>query len=174
MITGFSGALPKLGRDVFIAPDAWVIGDVRLDDNVSIFFGAVLRGDILPITVGRGSNIQEHAMLHTSRKRTPTVVGQDVTVGHRAIIHGCTIGDRSLVGMGAVILDETIVEEDCIIAAGTVLPERKRIPAKSMVMGVPGKVVRTLSEDEIRALPQGSRHYVELGRQYRDLFLEKI
>ncbi len=173
MITSFGSHRPQLGKGVFVAPESWVIGDVILGDDVSIFFGAVLRGDILPIRVGRGTNIQELSMLHTSQQRTPTILGEYVTVGHRAIVHGCSIGDRTLVGMGAIILDETVVEEDCIIGAGTVLPERKRIPAKSMVLGVPGKVVRALGEDEIRTLTKGAEHYIELGHEYQKLLLHK-
>ncbi|MFN8391064.1 MAG: gamma carbonic anhydrase family protein [Bdellovibrionota bacterium] len=173
MVTEFDGHTPKLHESVFIAPDAWVIGDVRLGEDVSIFFGAVLRGDILPIRIGKGTNIQEHSMLHTSQQRSPTLVGDYVTIGHRAIVHGCSIGNRCLIGMGSVILDETVIEDDCIIAAGTVIPEKKHIPARSMVMGVPGKVVRTLSDDEVARLPNGAYHYVEVGRKYRELFLSK-
>lgn len=163
---------PLLGQDVFIAPDSWVIGDVTLADNVSIFFGAVLRGDLMPIKVGRGSNIQEHAVLHTTHGRTPTILGELVTVGHRAIVHGAQIGNRCLIGMGAIVLDETVVGDDCLIAAGCVLPERKIIPPRSMVMGKPGKVVRELSQKEVDILTDGAERYIRFGQTYRQIFAQ--
>ena len=174
MIMPFKTSVPKLGNEVFIAPGAWVIGNVEIADSVSIFFGSVLRGDIQPIRIGRGTNIQEHSMLHTTQKRSPAIVGEYVTIGHRAIVHGCKIGDRSLVGMGAIVLDDTVIEEECLIAAGTIVPEGKTIPAKSMVMGVPGKVVRTLSEEEIRMIRKGTDHYIELGKEYQEFFLKAV
>ena len=108
-------------------------------------------------------------MLHTSGGRTPTVIGDDVTIGHRAIVHGCTIGNRCLIGMGAIILDETVIEDECIIGAGALVPEGKRIPARSMVLGVPGKVIRSLTPEEVAMLPQSASRYVELGAMYRVL-----
>ncbi len=169
MILPLAASSPRLGKDVFVAPDAWVIGDVELADNVSVFFGAVLRGDLLPIRVGRGTNIQEHSMLHTTHGRAPAVVGEYCTIGHRAIIHGCTVGNRCLVGMGAIILDGTVVEDECVIAAGALIPEGKHIPARSMVMGVPGKVVRSLTAEEVKMLPVGAERYIETGATFRGL-----
>lgn len=167
MILPFGGATPQVSASAFVAPDAWVIGDVDLGENVSVFFGAVLRGDILPIRVGRGTNLQEHALVHTSHGRMPTSIGEQVTVGHRAIVHGCTIGSRCLIGMGSIILDDTIVEDECVIAAGSVVPEKKRFPARSMIMGVPGKVVRMLGEADLSAIRLGAERYVALGAEYR-------
>ncbi len=160
---------PQIGQEVFIAPDAWVIGDVTLGDNVSIFFGAVLRGDILAIKVGKQTNIQEHSLIHTSGGRCPTLIGEQVTVGHRAILHGCTIGNRCLIGMGATVLDESIIEDECLIGAGTLVTEGKRIPRGSLVLGVPGKVVRELTPAEIAHLSTSSADYVKTGALYRTI-----
>lgn len=164
---------PALGKGVFVAPDAWVIGDVELGDQATVLFGAVLRGDILPIKVGKRSNIQDCSVIHTSHGRTPTEIGEEVTIGHRATLHGCKICDRVLVGMGAIILDETVIEDECVIAAGTVVTENKRIPARSMVMGVPGKVVRTLTDDEIKFLRVSAERYVKVGANYSQLFSDR-
>ena len=173
MILPFANQTPRIGSTVFIAPDAWVIGDVELGDEVSIFFGAVLRGDLLPIRVGNETNIQEHALLHTTHGRTPTIVGEQVTIGHRAIVHGCRLGNRVLVGMGAIILDEAVVEDECLIGAGTVITEGKRIPARSLVFGVPGKVIRKLDESELEYLKTSANGYVLSGREYLKLNLSQ-
>ena len=171
MITKVKGIEPNIGESCFIAPNAWVIGDVELEKEVSVFFGAVLRGDVLPIRVGERTNIQEHALLHTSDNRSPTIVGKQVTIGHRAIVHGCSVGDRSLIGMGATILDDAVIGEECIIAAGALIPERATIPPRSLVMGVPGKVVRTLSDADVAGLINSSDRYVETGAMYQKLEL---
>jgi len=167
MILDFEGKHPSTGKGVFLAPDAWLIGDVTVGDDVSIFFGAVLRGDLRPIRIGSRTNIQEHAMVHTTHGRSAALIGESCTIGHRAIVHGCTIGNRCLIGMGSIILDDTEIGDECLIAAGAVVSEGKKIPPRSMVMGVPGKVVRTLDENEIRRLPLSADGYVELGAKYR-------
>lgn len=164
MILPLPSSTPKISNNGFIAPDAWVIGDVELGDDVSIFFGAVLRGDLMPIRVGRGTNIQEHALLHTTHGRTPTVVGEYVTVGHRAILHGCTIGNRCLIGMGSIILDGATVGDECLVGAGALIPEGKVIPPRSLVIGVPGRVARVLSEEEATGLRIAAERYIETGR----------
>lgn len=171
MIIPYQSITPSLGENVFVAPDAWVIGDVTLGDQVSIFFGAVLRGDILRVTVGRGTNIQEHSMLHTSHDRMPTTLGEEVTIGHRAIVHGATVGDRCIIGMGAILLDDAVVEEDCLIGAGALITSNTRIPARSLVMGVPGKVIRSLSDEEVASLKQSAINYIETGKQYLEMDL---
>ena len=169
MIQDFKDKKPKYGKEVFIAPNAWVIGDVELGDNVTIFFSTVLRGDILPIKIGSRTNIQEHSLLHTSHGRTPTIVGNDVTIGHRAIVHGCTIADSSLIGMGATVLDEAVIEEECIIAAGALVPEGKRIPKRSLVMGVPGKIVRDITDEDLAYIKRAASDYVKVGLEYQSL-----
>ncbi|MCB0345471.1 MAG: gamma carbonic anhydrase family protein [Bdellovibrionales bacterium] len=166
MILDLNGIEPQLGKDVFIAPNAWVIGDAILGDNVSVFFGAVLRGDILQIKVGSKTNIQEHALLHTSHGRAPTIVGEEVTIGHRAIVHGCTVGDRSLVGMGATILDEAEIGEECVIGANSLILEGAKIPPRSLVVGSPGKVIRQLDDAAVAGLRESAATYVETGRMF--------
>jgi carbonic anhydrase/acetyltransferase-like protein (isoleucine patch superfamily) len=170
MIIPFRDKTPTVGENCWIAPDAWVIGDVTLADKVSIFFGAVLRGDILGIKIGRETNIQEHSVIHTSHGRIPTTIGEQVTVGHRAMIHGATIGNRVLVGMGSIILDEAVIEDQCIIGAGTVVTESKKIPPRSLVIGVPGKVVRQLTDDEVAFLTVSATRYYPFGQTYDEYF----
>lgn len=167
MILPLHGQSPDIAASAFIAPDAWVIGDVAIAEEVSIFFGAVLRGDILPIRVGARTNIQEHSMLHTSHGRVPTIVGEEVTIGHRAIIHGCTIEPRTLIGMGAIVLDEAVIGSECLVAAGSVITEGKRFPSRSMIMGIPGKVVRSLTDEEVRKLHQSAASYVKSGQSLK-------
>lgn len=161
---------PSISPTAFIAPDAWIIGDASIGENVSIFFNAVLRGDIESIRVGRGTNLQEHSLVHTSHGMSPAIIGEDVTVGHRAIIHGCTIGDRSLIGMGATILDNAVIGEECIIGAHTLVPKGTVIPPRSLVIGTPSKVARPLTPEEQRSLLSSARGYQELGAYYREFF----
>jgi carbonic anhydrase/acetyltransferase-like protein (isoleucine patch superfamily) len=160
---------PKIGQNVFIAPDAWVIGDVELGDDVTVLFGSSVRGDILPIRIGERSNLQEHVVIHTSVGRIPTTIGEEVTVGHRALIHGATIGNRVIVGMGSIILDEAEIGDECIIGAGSVVTEHKKIPPRSLVIGTPGRVVRELTTDELAFLPVSANRYVTVGRNYAAL-----
>jgi carbonic anhydrase/acetyltransferase-like protein (isoleucine patch superfamily) len=166
MLISLRNRNPKITSTNFIAPGAYVIGDVRLGEQSSVFFGAVLRGDILPIRVGSRTNIQEHALVHTSHNRTPALIGDEVTIGHRAIIHGASIGNRCLIGMGSIILDEAEVGEECVVGAGTLITEGKKFPPRSMILGSPGKVVRELTEKEIVFLPRSAENYVILAADY--------
>ncbi|MDD2943417.1 MAG: gamma carbonic anhydrase family protein [bacterium] len=168
MIAEFKGRKPDIADDVFIAPDATVIGEVNLAAQVSVFFGSVLRGDILAINVGRGSNIQEHSMLHTSRGRNPLYIGEMTTIGHRATIHGARVGSNCLIGMGAILLDDALIEDECLVGAGTLVPEGKTFPPRSLIIGSPGKAVRTLSEADLKAIRQNAEHYIALGAWYRE------
>ena len=165
----FKEKTPVVSASAFVAPDAWVIGDTTIGDDVSIFFNVVLRGDIESIKVGRGSNLQEHVLVHTSHGMSPALIGEDVTVGHRAIIHGCSIGDRCLIGMGATVLDNAEVGAECIIGAHTLIPKGMKIPPRSLVIGTPGKVVRQLTADEIKSLVASARGYQQLGATYRSI-----
>lgn len=167
MIIPVYNVMPKVGNGCFIAPDAWLLGNVTLGEQVSVFFGAVLRGDIEAITVGSETNIQEHALLHTSHGRSPAAVGSQCTIGHKAIIHGCTVGDRCLVGMGAIILDDAVIEDECLIGAGALIPEGMHVPKRSLVIGMPGKVVRELTEEEAANLTKSAADYVDVGQMYR-------
>lgn len=169
-IIPFKDRFPVVNASAFVAPTAWITGDVIVEADVSIFFGGVLRGDLQPVRIGKGTNIQEHAMVHTTGGRSPAIVGEYVTVGHRAIVHGCSIGNRCLIGMGSIILDDTVIEDDCLIGAGSVIPEGRRIPSRSLVLGMPGKVVRELSDEEVANLPSGAFQYIEVGRTYKSYF----
>jgi len=149
----------------WVAPDARVIGKVTLGDEVGIWFGAVLRGDNERITVGDRSNIQEHCVLHTDMG-FPLTIGAGCTIGHRAILHGCTIGENSLVGMGATVMNGARIGANCVIGAGTLVPEGKEIPDGSLVVGVPARVIRALDETTFAKLRAGADHYVANWRRY--------
>lgn len=163
-----SPSLPADG-EYWIAPNATVLGNVILQKNASIWFNAVLRGDNDPITVGENSNIQDGSVLHTDTG-SPLTIGRDVTVGHMVMLHGCTIGDNSLVGIGSIILNHARIGKNCLIGANTLITEGKEIPDNSMVMGSPGKVVREVDEATIAMLRMSAAHYVENWKRYvRDL-----
>ena len=149
MIYELDGIRPTIGQDVWIAPGAHVMGKVVLEDEAGIWFGATLRGDNEPIHIGRGTNLQENVVCHTDMGY-PLTVGPDCTIGHKAMLHGCTIGAGTLIGMGATILNGAVIGDGCLIGAGALVTEGKIIPDGSLVMGAPGKVVRTL-DDEARA-----------------------
>lgn len=157
---------PKFGRHVFVAKDAWVIDEVELGDEVTVLFGAVLRGDILPIRVGKRSNIQDLSVIHTSHGRTPSEIGEEVTVGHRAIIHGARVEDRCIIGMGSILLDEAVIGSDSLVGAGAIVTEGKRFPPRSLIIGAPAKVVRQLTDEELKFLPISAERYVKVGLEY--------
>jgi carbonic anhydrase/acetyltransferase-like protein (isoleucine patch superfamily) len=169
-ILPFLSSTPSIAPDVFIAPDAWVIGAVTIGERASLFFNVVVRGDIQPIAIGAGTNLQEYVLVHSSHDMTPVIIGENVTIGHRAIIHGCSIGTHSLIGMGATILDNAVIGEQCIIGAHTLITKGMIIPPRSLVMGSPGKVQRAVTDDEILGLQKSALHYQEYGASYRDLF----
>ncbi len=156
--------LPAAG-EYWIAPNAVVLGDVELKANASIWFGAVVRGDNDPIVIGESTNVQDHSVLHND-EGVPLTLGAGVTVGHRAMLHGCTVGDNSLIGIGAVVLNRAVIGRNCIIGAQALITEGKVIPDRSLVMGSPGKVVRELSEAEVGFLRLSALHYVENWRRY--------
>ncbi len=158
---------PELrGAGHFIAPNAAVIGNVVLEANSSVWFNAVIRGDNDPIIIGENSNIQDGSVLHTDPGIRLTV-GRGVTVGHLVMLHGCTIGDNSLIGIKAVILNRVRIGRDCVIGANTLIPEGKEIPDGSLVVGSPGKIVRQLTAEEIRAITLSAQHYVQNARRYQ-------
>lgn len=166
MLTDIKGYTPIVHADCFVADSAAIIGQVRLEQGANIWYNTVVRGDVELITVGKNTNIQDLSVIHTSHGH-PTQIGSGVTVGHRAICHGCTIDDNVLIGMGAIILDGAHIESDVIIGAGSLVPPNKRIPSGSLVMGSPAKVVRTLSEEEIESIKQSAHGYVELSKHYK-------
>ena len=159
---------PQLPNDneYWIAPNAAVIGRVILKKNASVWFGATLRGDNDPITLGENSNVQDGSVCHTDTG-SPLVIGDNVTVGHMVMLHGCTIGDNSLVGIGSIVLNEAKIGKNCLIGANCLITEGKEIPDNSLVMGAPGKVVREISDDQARMLKAGALHYVENWKRFR-------
>ena len=156
--------LPGEG-EYWIAPNATLIGRVTLKRNASVWFGAVLRGDNAPIVIGEDSNVQDGCVLHTD-DAFPLTLGSGVTVGHQAMLHGCTIGDNSLIGIGAVVLDGARIGRNCLIGAKTLIAEGKEIPDGSLVVGSPGRILRPLDEDQLRMLQQSAAHYVHNWKRY--------
>ena len=156
----------KAHPSVWIAPGAVVVGDVHLHEEVSIWFNAVLRGDTETITVGARSNIQDLTMVHAD-PGFPVVIGTDVTVGHRAIVHGAKVGDGSLVGMGAILLNGVVVGEQCLIGAGSLLTEAKQFPPRSLILGSPAKVIRELNDTDLMLIAASAAHYVHKAKDYQ-------
>ena len=157
---------PTLHPTSYVAPTATLIGAVTVDAEASVWFGAVLRGDVAPVRVGPRSNVQDGCVLH-GEADTPTILGADCTLGHGAIVHGARLGDRVLVGMGAVVLSRAVVGDDVIIGAGAVVPEDSTIPAGVLVLGVPGRVVRPLTADERARTAAGAARYVDYMAAYK-------
>lgn len=156
---------PALAPTAWVAPGAHVLGRVELADGVGIWFGAVLRGDNEPIVIGTGSNVQENSVLHTD-VGFPLTVGRDVTIGHQAMLHGCTVGDGSLIGIQAVVMNGARIGRECLIGAGALVPEGKVIPDRSLVLGSPGKVVRELTDAEVARIRAGAEHYAARAAVY--------
>lgn len=161
----YGDRVPSVHDSAFVAPNASVIGSVVLSENVSVWFGATLRGDNYTITLGKSSNVQEGAVLHTD-PGLPLTVGENVTIGHQAMLHGCTIGDGSLIGIQAIILNGATIGNSCLIGAGAVVTERKTFPDRSLILGSPARVVRTLSDEEVANLLKAAEGYVERRAQF--------
>ncbi len=162
------GVHPVLGRDVFVADGARIIGDVSLGDEASVWFGAVVRGDYMPIRIGARTNIQDNAVLHITSGDAATTLGDDVTVGHGAIIHGCTIENACLIGMGSIVLDRAVIGEESFGAAGSLVTPGTIIPRRSFVVGRPAKVVRSASDRDLAVVREAAARYVEYAREFRD------
>ncbi len=159
------GVAPRLGTDAWVADSAQVVGNVHLADNASIWFGAVLRGDTETLTIGRNSNVQDLSVLHAD-VGCPLTIGENVTIGHKVMLHGCTIGDNSLIGIQAVILNNAKIGRNSIVGAGSVVTEGKEFPDNSLIIGSPARVVRTLDEAAATKLRQSAEHYVENARRF--------
>jgi carbonic anhydrase/acetyltransferase-like protein (isoleucine patch superfamily) len=157
---------PAIDPDAWVAPGADVIGDARLAAGASIWFGAVIRADNTPILVGERSNVQEGAMLH-SDPGAPLTIGEDCTIGHHAILHGCTIGDRVLIGMGAIVLNRAAIGDDCLVGAGALVTEGKRFPPGSLIVGSPARAVREIDAATRAGLLLSARNYAERQRRFR-------
>lgn len=166
MIYEFLDRKPDYDDSVFIAPSADIIGDVTLGSESSVWFNTTIRGDVNWIEIGNRSNIQDNCCIHVMNQTGPTKIGDDVTIGHNAMIHGCTIHDRVLIGIHATVLDEAVIESDVIVAAGSLVPPRKRLESGFMYMGSPVKKVRKLTDEEIASLKKQAGHYVKYARAY--------
>ena len=160
------GARPRIHPTAFIAPTASVMGDVTLGPDASIWYGAVLRGDMAPIVIGAETNLQDGTIVHVD-EGVPCIIGERVGVGHRVILHGCTVEPHCLIGMGSTLLNGAVVEQGSVIAAGAVIPERMRVPAGSLVMGVPGRIIRPVDETLRRRIESTWSHYVMQARAHR-------
>ncbi len=167
MIAPFRGVWPKIHETAWIAPSVDVIGDVEIGENSSVWFQCVIRGDVNFIRIGNRTNVQDHSMLHVTRVKSPLRIGDDVTVGHRAMLHGCTLGNRILIGMGAIVMDDAVIEDDCIVAAGALVTKGTRVPAGSLVVGAPAKVARALTDEERAFLKKSADNYVNDSIEYR-------
>lgn len=165
----YRGMLPDIAADAFVAPNATVIGDVSVGAESSLWFGAVVRGDVMPIRIGARTSIQDNSVMHATGGWTPTIVGDDCVVGHMVVLHGCSIGHRVLVGMGAVVMDGVEVGDDVIIGARALVTPRTKIPSGVMVLGSPAKVVRELTDAEREGIAEGSRTYVHKCHEYREI-----
>lgn len=169
MVLEFGGVRPRVHPDAILLEPVVVSGDVEIGARASLWFGSVVRGDVGPVRIGELVNIQDLCVLHESTGRTPCIIEAEVTVGHRAVIHGAHIKRRSLIGMGAVILDEAVVGEEAIVGAGALVPEGMIIPDRHLALGVPARVVRALRPEEIEALVASAQHYWEYAQKYAAL-----
>jgi carbonic anhydrase/acetyltransferase-like protein (isoleucine patch superfamily) len=162
------GRVPQVDPTCFVADTAAIIGDVTIGARSSIWFGAVLRGDVFHIRIGEETSIQDNSVIHVTHDEHATLVGSQVTIGHSVTLHGCTIGDRCIVGMGAIVLDEAVVGDRCIVGAGALVTPGTKIPAGHLAVGSPARPKRALTEEELAWLESSAAHYVELARVYVD------
>ena len=168
MLRPYKGVTPRVHESAYVDDSAQVIGDVEIGGESSVWMNAVVRGDVHWIRIGTRSNIQDGTVVHVMNGTHPTTIGNDVTIGHAAVVHGCTLGDRILVGMGAILLNGAAVADDCIVAAGTLLTEGTKIPSRSLVMGSPGKVKRQLTDEEVASILVYAERYVGYRLDYQD------
>jgi carbonic anhydrase/acetyltransferase-like protein (isoleucine patch superfamily) len=166
LIKPYKGVHPKIHPTVFIVETAIIIGDVEIGEYSSVWFNAVVRGDVHYIRIGDRTNIQDLCMLHVTKDTHPLILGNDITVGHSVTLHGCTIKDRCLIGMGTTILDGAVVGEDCIIGAGALVTEGAMIPPGTLAIGMPAKPKRDLTEKEIARIRQSAQNYIDYARTY--------
>ena len=171
MILPYRGKAPVIDPTVFLAPMAAVIGDVTIGAGSSVWFGAVVRGDFQPITIGQNTNIQDNATIHVMRD-VPVHIGNNVLIGHNAVVHCSRVGDNTLIVMGSIVMGYSEIGENVVIGAGTFLPQHKKIPSNSLVFGNPAQIVRALRDDEIEALQEAAENYANLGVEYKRIVEE--
>ncbi len=167
MIRPFRQKRPQIDPTVFVADNATVIGDVEIGAHSSVWFGAVIRGDVMGIRIGAETSIQDNTVIHVTMDRCPTLIGSRVTVGHSVTLHGCSVGDLCIIGMGSTVLDQAEIGERSILGAGALVTPGTKIPAGHLAVGAPARVKRALTESELRWLETSAAHYVELARIYR-------
>lgn len=168
MIMPYKGISPRIHETAFIVDNASVIGDVEIGEHSSVWFNAVVRGDVHYIRIGERTNVQDNSTLHVTKDTYPLIIGDDITIGHNVILHGCTVRDRCLIGMGSIILDNAEIGEDSIVGAGALVTEGMKVPPRSLVLGVPGKVKRALTDDEVARILRSAKNYMEYSRNYLD------
>jgi len=169
VIKPYRGIFPKIHPSVYLSDNVYIVGDVEIGEDSSVWFGSVVRGDVNYIRIGRRTNIQDNSVVHVTHDTYPTVIGDNVTVGHRVVLHGCVLGNNILVGMGAVIMDGVEIEDYVLVGAGALITPNKRIPSGVLVAGVPAKVIRDLREEEIRLIQESAENYVRYKNEYMNL-----
>ena len=166
MIMAYKGVIPTIAKSAFIIDSAQIIGDVRIGEFSSVWFNAVVRGDVHYVRIGNRTNVQDNCSLHVTKDKYPLIIGDNVTIGHNVILHGCVVKDRCLLGMGSIVLDNAEVGEDCIIGAGALVKEGMKVPAGSLVVGVPGKVVREVTPEEKERILRSAENYIGYSNNY--------
>jgi carbonic anhydrase/acetyltransferase-like protein (isoleucine patch superfamily) len=167
LIRPFGGQAPRLHETAFAAETSLVVGDVEIGEASSVWFGAVVRGDVNSVRIGARTNLQDLAVVHVTSRTHPTVVGDDVTVGHRAVLHGCTVKDRCLVGIGAIVMDGAVIGPDAMVGAGALVPPGMVVPPRTLAVGSPARVKRDLTPEEVAFLAQSARNYARYAERYR-------
>lgn len=166
MLKPYKGKWPSLGEGVFIEESAQVVGDVSIGKDSSIWFNAVVRGDVHHIKIGERTNVQDNCTLHVTKDTYPLIIGDDITIGHNVVLHGCTVKDRCLIGMGAIVLDNAEIGEDSIVGAGALVTEGMKVPPGSLVLGIPAKVARELKPEEKARIKKSALNYIEYSKNY--------
>src|SRR5215212_4176114 len=166
LVRPYAGKIPRLHESVFVVDTAVVIGDVEIGPESSLWFGAIARGDVNSIRIGARTNVQDQSVIHVTSRTNPTIVGDDVTVGHRVTLHGCTVKDRCLIGIGSIVMDGAVVGEESIVGAGALVPPGMIVPPRTLVVGAPARPRRELGPDEIEHLRRSAANYVALAKQY--------
>ena len=165
-VYSYGGLFPSLAEDCFVAPGASVVGDVHIGRQSSVWFGSVVRGDVFHIRIGDRVNIQDNSVVHVTTDLHATLIGDDVTIGHRVILHGCTVHDRALIGMGAIVMDRAIVGRESLVAAGSIVTEGTKIPDGVLAVGSPARVLRELTDEERARLAHSGAHYAKVAAKY--------
>jgi len=167
VIVAYDGKTPRIAASVFVAPGSVVAGDVEIGEDSSVWFQTVIRGDVNWVRVGARTNVQDHSVVHVTSRTHPTVIGDDVTIGHRAVLHGCTVNDRCLIGIGAIVLDGAVVGPDAMVGAGALVPPGMVVPPGKLVLGAPAKVKRDLTPDELAFFRTSAANYAGTAARYR-------